>query len=186
MSIINLVGLSVTESSYRRARQIVENKPEVEERTAEDVLASLREMMPGWNITTCASQWGPGGRNVEISQSILQRMSEDPDAMVRYKALLLDLDEAAPAIEEWQQQNPGKLLELDLIMDDGGVRAMAIVRTLMGEEVSRSTFELPDDRPTWAELFRQKIDSIEEAGRDNSAPPADESRSWLSYLTQHG
>jgi len=185
LSIINLVGLSVTESSYRRARQIVENKPEVEERSAEDVLASLREMMPGWTITTCVSQWGSGGRNVEISQGILERMAEDPDVMARYKALLLDLEDAAPAIEEWQQQNPGKLLEFDLIMDGESVRAMAIVRTLMGEEVSRTSFELPDDRPTWAELFRQKIDSIDEARVESPTAPADESRSWLSYLTQH-
>jgi len=182
LSIINLVGLSVSENSYRRARQIVENKPEGSRKSADDVLASLRQMMPGWNITTCASQWGSGSRNIEISQSILERMAEDPDAMIRYKALVLDLDEVAPAIEEWKQQNPGKQLELNLIMDENGIRAMAIVRTLMGEEVSRSSFELPDDRPTWAELFRQKIDALADARTESPAEPTDGSRSWLQYL----
>lgn len=183
MSIINLVGLSVSESSYRRARQIVESQPEGNRKSADDVLASLRQMMPGWNITTCASEWGSGSRNIEISQSILERMAEDPDAMIRYKALVLDLDEAAPALEEWKQQNPGKLLEFDLTMDENGIRALAIVRTLMGEEVSRTSFELSDDRPTWAELIRQKLEAIDEARGESPAEPAEESRSWLQYLS---
>ncbi|MCL1843454.1 MAG: hypothetical protein FWF79_06545 [Defluviitaleaceae bacterium] len=174
MSIITLTGLAVSESSYRRARQIVEDRPQSERKSASDVLASLRQMMPGWTITTSASEWSEGGRNVEISERTLQRMAEDPDAMVRYKALLLDLEDFAPELEQWKQENPGMSLELGLIADENGMRGMAIVRTLLGGE-TRTTFDLPSDRLTWAELFRQKVDAL----AASAEPPAtEETKSW--------
>lgn len=172
MSMVNLNGLSVSESSYRRARQIVEKRPEGGRKSANDVLASLRQMMPGWNISTSSSNWGEGFRNIEISSSTLNRMAEDPEAMVRYKALILDLEDAVPAIEEWKQQNPGKSLEFGLSFEGNDtIRALAMVRTLLGGEYN-THFELPNDSPVWESLIRQKIDSLgtgEDAG----------SRSWL-------
>ena len=173
MSIINLTGLAVSESSYRRARQIVNDKPEGR-KTGADVLASLRAMMPGWTITTCESEWGTGGRNVEISQSLLERMAEDADAMVRYKALLLDLEVVAPEIEAWKQENPGQYLEFGLEIHQEGVRAMAMIRTLLGGE-TRTTFELTGESPTWGDLIRQKLNSLSEG----QVYDAEGNRSWV-------
>ena len=175
MSVVNIAGLSVSESSYRRARQIVESKPEGGKRTAESVLASIRQMKPGWTIETDSSNWCDGVRNLEISTSILERMAEDPEAMIRYKALILDLEELVPTLEEWAQNNEGKTLEFGITLDAEGTRAMAIVRTLMGGEM-RSEFELPSDGSSWVDLIRQKINAMNEGQVEN----ADGERSWLA------
>ena len=174
MSVINLGGLSVSESSYRRARKIVENNNE--KKTAKDVLASLRQMKPGWNIYDSASgNWGAGFRNLEICPRILNRMAEDPEAMVKYKALILDLEDAIPALEEWAEQNGGKSLEFRFMLDTNGTtKAKGIVRNLMGGEMS-TTFNLSNDRLTWADLISQKIEALNE-GRSEGA---DGSNSWL-------
>jgi len=179
MSIINLAGLSVSENSYRRARAIVEKKRENSKdgkpvkKTAEDVLASIRQMKPGWTVSTTDSEWGPGARNLQIGTGILERMAEDPEAMIRYKALILDLEELVPQIEEWKEQNEGKELDLKITVDENGVRAMAKVRTLLGAEMNTS-FKLPTDGTSWADLIRQKLDALSEGQTED----ADGSKSW--------
>ena len=161
MGIINLNGLSVTESSYRRARQIVEDRPQARKSSSE-VLDSLRQMMPGWTITTSASEWGNGARNIEISQRTLERMAEDPDAMVRYKALILDLDDAVPALEEWKRQNPGQYIEFGLMFNNDNIQGRGMVRTLLGGE-AETVFDLPaNNMSLWANLIMQKLDSLAE------------------------
>ena len=179
MSIVNLKGLAVSENSYRRARQIVEEKqkPEGGRKSANEVLSSLRNMMPGWTITTNARDWGNGMRNIEISESILDRMAEDPEAMVRFKALILDLEDKVPELEEWAQQNYGRTLEFGITWDPDGssTRAMGIVRTLMGADI-RTNFELSNsDTTTWADMIRQKLEALSEG----QVQDADGSRSWI-------
>ena len=175
MSIVDLGGLSVSESAYRRARQIVESKPEGGRKSANDVLASLRQMMPGWNISTSSSNWGEGFRNIEIDSGILNRMAEDPETMIRYKALILDLEDTVPALEAWAQQNEGPPLNFGITIDaNGNSRALAIVKTLMGSEM-RTTFDLPNDRPSWAALISQKLEALIQG----QAEDVDGSRSWL-------
>lgn len=166
MSIVNIKGLNVSENSYRRARKIVEekrnNRDEKTEKTADDVLASIREMKPGWTIGTEPNHnWQAGARNIEISQNVLERMAEDPEAMVKFKALILDLEDLVPAIEEWMENNEGQSLEFKFSLEDAGTtRAVALVRGLMGGEV-RSTFELPSNSErSWADLIREKLDSM--------------------------
>jgi len=175
MSIMNLSGLSVTESSYRRARQIVDERPSGTRKSGSEVLASLRQMMPGWTITTSASQWGNGARNIEISERTLERMGEDPEAMVRYKALILDLDDAVPAIEEWKRENPGRYFEFGLMFDNDTVRGNGMVRTLLGGE-AQETFDLTStDVSLWANLIRQKLDSL----AVGQVTDTEGTRSWL-------
>jgi hypothetical protein len=174
MSIVTLAGLTVSESSYRRARQIV-NEQRGERKSTAEVLSSLREMMPGWTITTSASQWGDGARNIEISERTLERMAEDPEVMVRYKALILDLDEAVPQLEEWKRANPGRYIEFGLQMDENGnYRGLAMVRTLLGGEAT-TTFELPTERSLWADLILQKLDSL----AVGQVTDAEGNRSWV-------
>ena len=177
LSIVNLSGLSVSESSYRRARQIVENKQQQGgKKTADSVLASIRQMKPGWVVDTHSGNWRPGVRNLEISPNVLSRMAEDPEVMVKYKAMILDLEDLVPELEEWAQQNEGKSLEFKITLDANGMsKAVGIVRTLMGGEM-RTTFELPNnERATWSDLIRQKLDSLVE-GR---AEDANGERSWV-------
>jgi len=173
MSIMNLGGLAVSESSYRKARQLVESKKEGGRKTADDVLASLREMKQGWTISTSSNDWGEGFRNIEISNSVLNRMANDPEMMIRYKAMILDLEDVVPELEEWKEQNPGQALEFGLAFDANNSKAVGIVRTLMGGEI-RTVFDLPDDRPSWAQLIEQKLESL----RQGQTEDATGSTSW--------
>ena len=176
MSVINLNGLAVSKNSYQRARKIVDNKQEGANKTGKDVLNSLRKMMPGWTIETSSANWSEGFRNIEICEIILDRMANCPESMVRYKALIFDYEDMVPELEEWARQNEGKSLEFGITIDANGVaKAEAIVRTLMGGEV-RTVFDLtPDDKPTWADLIRQKLDSLNEGQIEE----ADGSKSWV-------
>jgi len=166
LSIVNLSGLAVTEASYRRARQIVDEKQGTR-KSANEVLESLRSMMPGWNISTSSSNWGEGARNIEISQQTLENMANDPEAMVRYKALILDLEEAVPGLEEWKAQNPGKYLEFGLAFGDDANRGVGLIRDLLGAE-TRTEFELPAHKQAWAELISQKLEMLNEGRSDNT------------------
>lgn len=168
MSVINLGGLAVTENSYRKARQLVEDRQGGGRKTANDVLASLREMKPGWTISTSSNDWGEGFRNIEISSNTLNRMANDPEMMIRYKAMILDLEEVVPELEEWKAENPGQSFEFGLAFGaNGETQAQAIVRTLMGGQI-RTTFELPDDRPSWADLIEQKLESLRQGQTEDA------------------
>lgn len=174
MSGVNLRGLTVSECSYRRARKIVDNKP-WGRKTVGDVLASLRKMKPGWNISSSSNNWDEGFRNIEIDVDVLKRMAEDPETMVRYKALILDLEDVVPKLEEWAEQNEGKALDFGIYLDQNGIlKAKGIVRTLMGGEIS-TVFELPDNRPTWTELIQQKLESLREGRVEDAAGK----KSWM-------
>ena len=176
MNTIRLGGLSVSESSYKKATAIVESKPQTGKMTTEDVLDSLRQMMPGWNISTSSDNWGEGFRNIEISRDILKEMAEDPAAMKKYKALLLDLEDTVPALEEWARQNEGQSIEFGITIDAGGnVTSLAVVRTLLGSE-ARTFFDLSDDKLSWSETVIQKLDALTKGDTDK----ADGSISWLA------
>ena len=178
MSVVNMGAFSVSQASYKRARAAVENRPTGARKTANDVLASLREMKPNWVIsdrTTYA--WGEGFRNLSICRNVLQRMADDPEAAVRYKALIFDLEDMIPKLEEWERENPDseKGMTFNLSLDlDGSVRAMAIVRTLLGGE-TRTEFGLNNENKTsWQDLITQKLSSL----REGRGQEADGSSSW--------
>ena len=177
MSVVNVGAFAVSQASYKRARSIVENRPAGTRKTANDVLASIREMKPGWTVSTTTADWGEGFRNLAICRNTLNRMAEDPEAMVRYKALILDLEDIVPKLEEWAKENPDgdKTLEFGISLDlDGNIRAMAIVRTLLGGE-TRSEFTLSsENKGTWADLISQKLSTL----REGRAEEADGSQSW--------
>ncbi|MCL2203947.1 MAG: DUF6033 family protein [Defluviitaleaceae bacterium] len=175
MSMVQLGGLNVSKASYTRAREIVENKPQGKRKSAGDVLESLRKMMPGWTITTSKTEWSEGVRNIEICERVLERMAEDPEVMVKFKALILDLEEAVPALEEWAKEHPGQTLDFAFdIEGDGQLRAIAILMSHLGQE-SRTTFELPTDRGTWSDIIRGKLDALAQ-GRVEDAQG---NKSWV-------
>ena len=178
MSTVNLSRFTVNEHSYRRAREIVNNKTQNNttgaRKTANDVLSSIREMKPGWNVGTTTANWGEGVRNLQISQSVLQRMADDPEAMVEFKAFILDLEYVAQEMEAWQEENPGYSLQVNFnLAEQQTLQATMTIRTLLGAE-TRSNMELSGERTTWADTINEKLNQM----REGRSEEADGSRSW--------
>jgi len=156
----SLRGAAAPESAPVRAKKAEESKPEGVIKTADDVLDYLREMMPGWTITTSSADWSEGYRNIEISRDILQSMADDPKEMEKYKSLILGLEQTVSELEKWGLENPGQSIELGVSLDaQGNATALAVVKTLMGAEI-RTSFDLPGDKSSWAELIRQKLEAL--------------------------
>ena len=179
-AIVNLGRFSVTENSYRRAREMSAARTAntgntATRKTAQDVLNIIREAKPGWVVDTTTANWQPGARNLQIGHGILERMANDPEAMVQYKAFILDLEYAADEIEAWQAENPDYQLTFNFNLAlDQAAQAVATVRTLLGQE-TRSSFEVSsENRASWQDFISQKLDSIA-AGR---VEEADGSQSW--------
>jgi len=176
MTVTNLSGLSTMESSSTKVRHIGDNKQEGGKKTADDILASLREMMPGWTITTSSADWGEGYRNIEIDREILQRMADDPKEMEKYKNLILSLENTVPELEKWGQENPGLSIELGISLDaKGNISALAVVKTLMGTEKT-TAFELPRDKSSWAEIIREKLEALNQGQAEDIYG----SKSWIA------
>jgi hypothetical protein len=141
-----------------------------------DVLESLRQMMPGWTISTSSNDWGEGFRNIEICHDILREMAEDPSAMKKYKALLLDFEDAVPALEEWSLQNEGQSIQFGISIDSAGnISSLAVIRTLMGAE-TRTVFDLPDGKSSWTEVIMQKLGALNSGNTEGS----DSAVSWIA------
>jgi len=176
MTMANLSGLSTPGSSPVSTRKIDQNKPEGGKKTIDDVLASLREMMPGWTISTSTADWGEGFRNIQIDREILQQMADDPKAMEKYSALIRDFENSVSEVEKWGRENPGQSIEIGFSIDSkGNVAALAVVRTLMGVE-KRTAFDLPQDRKTWADIIRDRLEALSKGQVDDATG----SKSWIA------
>ncbi|MCL2188512.1 MAG: hypothetical protein FWC16_00370 [Defluviitaleaceae bacterium] len=176
MSMVQLGAFKVSQASHNRAREIVNNKPQGTRKSTDEVLASLRKMMPGWTISTSKDDWQEGVRNIEIDERVLQRMAEDPDAMVKFKAIILDLEEAVPALEQWAEEHPDAHLVFKFdLLENGQLAAIAMMQTLMGQEVT-TTFRMPEDQTTWSALINEKLNILSQ----NQVTDADGNRSWFA------
>ena len=176
MSSSNISGPSVQANSPVKTGQAAETKNTGGKRTVDDVLATLRELMPGWTISTTTADWGEGFRNIQIDREILQRMADDPKEMEKYKAIILDLEKAASAMEKWEKENPGQSIIFELSLDENGeVTAMSIVKTLMGTE-TRSIFELPEDKSKLIEYIQQKLEALNQGQVEDNFG----SKSWIT------
>ena len=175
MSMVQIGALNVSQTSYNRARDIVNNKPEGR-KTAQGVLESLRKMMPGWTIVTDSSQWTAGVRNIEIDYDVLERMAEDPEAMVKFKALILDLEDVAPTIEAWKAEHPDTTLRFKFdIGQDGNLWAIATLLTSLDQEVT-NRFELYEHQTTWAGIIERTLDALAQS----QVTDAEGNRSWMA------
>ena len=163
MGVINVAGTQVSQASYKKARSIAANKDE--NRSKQSVLASIRQMMPGWNVSTNPAELrGNGMRNLEIAPDVLERMAEDPEELVRFKAIILDLEDVVQELEEHVAENPSLAeMVLQIIIDaDGNMTARGTARTQDGVQRSRE-FDLSDrDLPSWAELMRKHLEDLRE------------------------
>ena len=160
MTMANLEGALAPVSAPVKAKKVEGSKPEGGIKTADDVLEYLRNMMPGWTITTSSADWSEGFRNIEIDREILQSMADDPREMEKYKSLILALEKTIPELEKWGLENPGQSIEFGITMDaQGNATALAVIKTLMGAE-KRTSFDLPGDKSSWAEYIRQKLEAL--------------------------
>ena len=176
MSISNISGSATQANSPVKAKQNVENKPTGGKKSVDDVLASLRELMPGWTISTSTADWGEGFRNIQIDRDILQRMADDPKEFEKYKAMILDLENVVDDLEQWGKDNPGQSIIFQLSLGaDGKATSLSVVKTLLGVE-TRTVFDLPEDSKTWADIIRQRV----EAFTQGQIEEADGSKSWLT------
>jgi len=176
MTTTNISGASAQASSSVKAKQAIENKPAGGKKTVDDVLASLRSMMPGWTISTSTADWGEGFRNIQIDREILQRMADDPKEMEKYKAMILDLENTVSELEKWKQENPGQSIIFELSLDaKGGATSLSIVKTLMGVE-TRTALNLPDDKSSWADIIRQRLDALNQGQVEDAYG----SKSWVT------
>ena len=185
MSMVQLGALQVTQTSYNRAREIVNNRPQGTRKTTSDVLESLRKMMPGWTISTSKSDWTEGVRNIEIDYDVLERMAENPDTMVKFKALIMDLEDVVPDLERWSEENPGYSMTFGFEMaQNGALRAIALVESLLGGPPIRTVFDLPrnegpqaeSNQGTWASIINQQLEALAQ-GR---VQDEEGNRSWVA------
>ena len=175
MTMANMGGPSALYSSSIKTKQVTQNKPEGGKKTADDVLNHLRELMPGWTITTSSADWGEGFRNIEIDREILQQMADDPRAMKKYTDLLLGLEDMVPDLEKLQQDNLWKSVELGISLDaNGNASVLAVIKTLMDTEI-RTSFELPGDKSSWADFIRERLEALSQGQVDDVTG----SRSWI-------
>jgi len=175
MNTSNISGQTSTSSAVN-AKHAVSNKSEGGKKTVDDVLATLRELMPGWTISTSTADWGEGFRNIQIDREILQRMADDPKEMEKYKSLILDLENAASALEKWSQENPGQSIIFELSVDaKGEVTSLSIVKVLMGAE-TRSVFDLPEEKSSWIDFIQKRLEAITQGQVEDEYG----SKSWVT------
>ena len=176
MSMTNISGSQTQASSSISSKQPVTGKNEGGKKSTDDVLAALREMMPGWNISTSTADWGEGFRNIQIDREILQRMADDPKEFEKYKSLIQGFESMVDDLEKWGRENPGQSIVFEISFDNkGGVTSMSIVKTLMGVE-TRTEFELPEDRKSWADIIRQRVDDL----LQGQVEDASGAKSWIT------
>jgi len=172
----NISGSPAQASSSVNSKQPVSNKNEGGKKTADDVLAALRELMPGWTISTSSKEWGEGFRNIQIDRDILQRMADDPKEFEKYKTLIQGFESMVDDLEKWGRENPGQSIVFEISFDNkGGVTSMAIVKTLMGVE-TRTEFDLPEDKQSWADIIRQRVDAL----LQGQVEDASGAKSWVT------
>jgi len=160
MSTTNISGSATPAASSVNSKQQVSNKNDGGRKSVDDVLATLRELMPSWTISTSTAEWGEGFRNIQIDRDILQRMADDPKEFEKYKSMILGFEDMVEDLEKWEQENPGQSIVFEISLDNkGGVTSMSIVKTLMGIE-TRTEFELPRDVSSWVDIIRQKVDAL--------------------------
>jgi len=176
MSMTNIGGSSAPVSSSVSSKQPVSNKNDGGKKSVDDVLATLRELMPGWTISTTQADWKEGFRNIQIDRDILQRMADDPKEMEKYKSLIQSFESMAEDMERWSSENPGQSIVFDISLDTKeGITSMSIVKIIMGIE-TRTEFQLPEDRQSWSEIIRQRVDAALQGQTEDPTG----AKSWLT------
>jgi hypothetical protein len=125
-------------------------------KTTQDILAYLREMMPGWVIAYEHGGWAPGFRNLKIEYELLQLMAECPEIKEKVKEIIRGFEYLVPKLEEWERQNRETALSISIMRDADG-NFMGLVT--MGDE-SSLPFELSEDWRQWYYIMIEKLEAL--------------------------
>ncbi|MBD5549277.1 MAG: hypothetical protein HDQ97_18140 [Lachnospiraceae bacterium] len=96
----------------------------------QDYLKGLKEKYPDVNITVADFKNGKqedaymlgsrGYNNVAISASIVEKMSKDPAAAVKYEKVISDMTGNADRIEKFAKENNDEILGAGVVIDKNG------------------------------------------------------------------
>jgi len=168
MSVVNIGGSIVRQSAYQQARESVANMQDGN-LNAGSVLAAIQQLNSNVNVSNNTSAFsGNTGMHLGIHPAFLRRAGNDPEEMVRLKALAIDhVDAMSASARSFASQGITVIAQGSVIHEDGTSSGWLITRSpdLRGER--RTQFELPEsDRPSWAEIMQE---SIERAMADESS-----------------
>ena len=166
MSVANILGTVVSQNSYQRARASVANMQGGNLRSG-DALSMVQQFVQGTNVSTNTSPFsGSGTANLGIHPAMLRKAANDPEQMVRLKALAMDISEAqAASTRALESRGITVIARGAIIHEDGSSSGWSITRSpdLRGER--RSQFQLPEsDRQSWVEIMRENIERAMENG----------------------
>jgi hypothetical protein len=179
MNMVQINGQNHSKASYLRARQIVNNKPEGSIVTKNDVLASIKNIMPGWNVSAVAAPFqGNGPFNIAIHPDVLQRAANDPEALVELKTRVLDTFKFAAPLPA------GAEARGVVIGADGGGRGWIRGKSGNGE-TQRAVTDLPRNRPEdWTEILLKKLEDERRLERIREFRESFLESSHVDYLSQ--
>jgi len=185
MSVANINGTVVRQSAYQQARASVENMQGGNLRPG-DVLAAIQQLTSSVNVSTNTRDFsGNSGMHLGIHPSMLRRAADDPEELVRLKALALcTMETQAASTQAWESRGITVVARGSIIHADGSSSGWSITRSPDLREERRNRFELPeDDRPSWVELMRQHLEeSMREAEENQPSHLEDENstRNWIA------
>ena len=180
MSNVNINGSWVSPASYQKARNLAASKAESGNTSARSILGSIRQMVPGLNISTNTEPFGSSGlNNLGIHPNVLRKMENDPEEMVRFKALILDVEEAFRHHDRLSQSQGMNVVARGLIIDaDGNTSGWSIVQSANGGPDRRNVVDLNNnDGLSVFERMRLILEELAEKRAEREAE--DSSRSWV-------
>jgi|GEM_PF-721169 len=187
MDVANINGSVVSQSAYQQARASVANM-QGGNQSIGNILSTIRQLVPGLNVSTITEPFSGSGANLGIHPEILRRAADDPEEMVRVKALAMDAYIGETAFRQGMEAR-GITVHAHgtIIHEDGTTSGWAIVQ---GPDLRerRTQFELPydydeDDRPSWAELMHQQLEEAmreAEENQPNHLEDEEATRSWMA------
>ena len=173
MSVVNINGSIVRQSAYQQARASVANMQGGSLNTG-GVLAAIQQLRPNTNVSTNTAAFSGGGRmNLSIHPAMLRRAGNDPEEMVRLKALAIDhMNGMVDTVQRFANRGIEITAVGSVIHEDGTSSGWMMGRSKGANEI-RTQFELPEgERTSWAEIMQQKLEELLESRTD-------ETRSWM-------
>ena len=167
MSVVNINGSVVRQSAYQQARASVANM-QGGNLNAGGVLASIQQLNANVNVSNNTSAFsGNTGMHLGIHPAFLRRAGNDPEEMVRLKALAIDhMNGMVDTVQRFANRGIEITAVGSVIHEDGTSSGWMMGRKNPTREI-RTQFELPEsDRPSWVEIMQE---SIERAMADESS-----------------
>ena len=184
MNVVNIGGSIVRQSAYQQARASVENM-QSGNLNAGGVLAAIQQLNSNVNVSNNTSAFsGNSGMHLGIHPAFLRRAADDPEEMVRLKALAIDhMNGMVDTVKRFADRGIEISAVGSVIHADGTSSGWMIGRKADSSE-RRTLFDFPeDDRPSWVELMRKHLEeAMREAEENQPSHLEDENstRNWMA------